>query len=132
MRRSLTQDLILGKQQNPDGRKTVLGERGSISGIICEENELTQQPPTPLYSRVGGSGMDLELDEELDRFDIENRGNQQVVPTVAKDIFKYLKGIEVRLIYYYYLGWELEFFWTLGVSVGGERGFCSTSHFFFG
>jgi hypothetical protein len=133
MRRSLTQDLILGKQQNPDGKKTVLAERASASHIINENDELTHGPLSRVnLGFVGPTGMDLELDSELDKFDIENRHNQQVVPTVAKDIFKYLKGNEVLSIHFLVTWGQKWDFFGHGVGLwGGRSGFVPPAIFFY-
>ena len=61
--------------------------------IICEGDDNSNQNANK--SSLAYPTMDIELDSAMDKYDLENMGNPQVVGTVAKDIFKYLKNIEV-------------------------------------
>ena len=65
--------------------------------IITESEEINNLNGNKPSS--GFQGMDIELDSEMDKYDRENLHNPQVVGTVAKDIFKYLKHLEVYHTY---------------------------------
>jgi len=97
MRRSLTQDVIVQKHQIVDVKKPVLVDRTNPSHIIDERDEMNYAIRANLCDPTS-SKMDIELNMELDKFDLENKHNPQVVSTVAKQIFQYLKGIECDYI----------------------------------
>jgi hypothetical protein len=108
MRRSLTQ---VEKGQNVIGikdPKNVLIERTKTNNFISENDEISNiaigglvDEKTGAFhpvSQVGFGQIQQDEDINFDEFDIKHRNNPQVVPHVAKEIFFYLKGLEVTLI----------------------------------
>lgn len=99
LRKSLTMDIKL--QNNTNNVKSgVLLERPLLGdmnlNIINEADDNTNLNGNK--SSLGYQAMDIELDSEMDKYDLENMHNPQVVGTVAKDIFKYLKNIETEYL----------------------------------
>jgi len=96
LRKSLTMDIKLQNTTN-NVKSGVLLERPLLNdmnnlNIICEGDDNSNQNANK--SSLAYPTMDIELDSAMDKYDLENMGNPQVVGTVAKDIFKYLKNIE--------------------------------------
>jgi len=71
--------------------RTFLDDINNLN-IVTEGEETTNINGNK--SSCGIQAMDIELNREMDKYDLDNMHNLQVVGTVAKDIFKYLKGIE--------------------------------------
>lgn len=99
MRRSLTID-VANTQNNNDQKKIgILVERSNPNNIIIENDEFINNIQlTEQDKRVScATQMDVEENLEFDKFDIMNKDNPQVVACVVKEIFTYLKSIEVKI-----------------------------------
>jgi len=95
LKRSLTIDLKV-QNNSTNNSKEVLREIGSLNNIIAESEESSNMIVNSKGIKI--AMMNTELDAEMDKYDLENMHNPQVVSTVAKDIFVYLKTNETEYL----------------------------------